>query len=57
MASRLGELLKNIEECREEMIVLATHSSMVDDRVVEASSKLDYLLNEYFSLTSKDSHY
>ncbi|RFU69969.1 aspartyl-phosphate phosphatase Spo0E family protein [Peribacillus saganii] len=57
MASELGQLLKNIEECREKMITLATHSSMADDKVVEASTKLDTLLNKYFTLTSKENLY
>ncbi|PLT33612.1 aspartyl-phosphate phosphatase Spo0E family protein [Bacillus sp. V5-8f] len=47
------QLLRNIEECRERMIDLASYSSMVDHQVVEASTELDKLINQYIYLTKK----
>lgn len=47
------QLLHSIEECREKMIDLASYSSMLDIRVIEASTKLDILINEYINLTKK----
>jgi hypothetical protein len=46
-------LKKDIENCREEMVQLALKTSMSDQRVIEASKKLDHLLNLYFKLSTK----
>lgn len=40
-------LLKQIERCREEMILLSQSYKMTDDIVIKSSKKLDTLLNEY----------
>ncbi|QED45993.1 aspartyl-phosphate phosphatase Spo0E family protein [Cytobacillus dafuensis] len=40
-------LLKDIEDCRKEMIKLASHSSLSDKQVLDMSKKLDQLLNLY----------
>ncbi|MDQ0220151.1 aspartyl-phosphate phosphatase Spo0E family protein [Peribacillus cavernae] len=47
------QLLRNIEECRERMIHLASYSTMDNHRVVEASTELDQLINQYLHLTKK----
>ncbi|MBM7649514.1 stage 0 sporulation regulatory protein [Bacillus ectoiniformans] len=39
-----------IENCRREMVVLAMQTSYSDSKVIEASTKLDHLLNEYENL-------
>jgi len=48
-------LRKDIENCRQEMIQLALHTSLSDQRVIDTSKKLDYLLNTYNKLSSKSS--
>jgi len=40
-------LLKTIEDYREELLYLASHSSLSNERVIEISQKLDNLLNKY----------
>ncbi|MBM7705000.1 aspartyl-phosphate phosphatase Spo0E family protein [Metabacillus iocasae] len=40
-------LLSEIEECRKSMITLADKTSLSSLEVVELSTKLDFLLNEY----------
>ena len=45
------QILDHIERYRQKMITLASRSSMVDTEVVEVSSKLDLLMNQYFHLT------
>ncbi|WP_084029038.1 aspartyl-phosphate phosphatase Spo0E family protein [Bacillus sp. J33] len=47
------ELLRAIEECRSEMVQLASATSYTNHRVVKASSKLDQLLNKYYTLAAK----
>ncbi|RFU61461.1 aspartyl-phosphate phosphatase Spo0E family protein [Bacillus sp. V59.32b] len=48
------QLLRNIEECRERMINLASYSSsMIDHKVIEASTELDMLINQYLHLSEK----
>ncbi|WP_264807268.1 aspartyl-phosphate phosphatase Spo0E family protein [Cytobacillus sp. NCCP-133] len=47
------ELLRAIEDCRSEMIQLAAANSYTNLRVVETSSKLDQLLNKYYTLSAK----
>ncbi|MFD9628530.1 Spo0E family sporulation regulatory protein-aspartic acid phosphatase [Peribacillus muralis] len=45
------QILDHIEQYRQKMMILASHSSMVDNEVVEVSSKLDILINQYLQLT------
>lgn len=40
-------LLKEIEQCREEMIALCSLYSMTSDVVIQSSVRLDDLLNQY----------
>ncbi|MCP3031714.1 aspartyl-phosphate phosphatase Spo0E family protein [Halobacillus sp. A1] len=47
------KLLKEIEECRNEMNRLAKSHSLTSERVVYVSAKLDFLLNEYETLKQK----
>lgn len=42
-----ASLLKKIEQCRAEMIMLSHSYRMTDDIVVQSSKKLDALLNQY----------
>lgn len=42
-----ASLLKQIEQCRAEMITLSYSYPMTDDVVVQSSKKLDDLLNQY----------
>ncbi|MGV2942314.1 aspartyl-phosphate phosphatase Spo0E family protein [Mesobacillus sp. LC4] len=46
-------LLKDIENCRKEMVELASKTSLSNQGVVDMSIKLDHLLNKYDHLTSK----
>lgn len=41
------DLLKNIEELRQEMIQLGLASSFLDERVIQLSDQLDQLLIKY----------
>lgn len=45
------QLLVEIEQCRREMISLASHSSFSNKKVVEISTKLDRLLNKYYDIS------
>ncbi|MFS0766901.1 MULTISPECIES: aspartyl-phosphate phosphatase Spo0E family protein [Peribacillus] len=45
------QILDHIEQYRQKMMFLASHSSMVDNEVVEVSSKLDSLIIQYIHLT------
>ncbi|PJN90736.1 aspartyl-phosphate phosphatase Spo0E family protein [Bacillus sp. mrc49] len=45
------QILDHIEQYRQKMMILASRSSMVDNEVVEVSSKLDILINQYLHLT------
>jgi|GEM_PF-6035530 len=40
-------LLKEIEQCREEMIALCSQYGMNADIVIQSSERLDDLLNQY----------
>ncbi|WP_083443537.1 aspartyl-phosphate phosphatase Spo0E family protein [Ornithinibacillus contaminans] len=40
-------LLQKIEQCRKELIALSVSHHLTSDVMVEASRKLDKLLNEY----------
>ncbi|MBM4765409.1 aspartyl-phosphate phosphatase Spo0E family protein [Bacillus sp. B15-48] len=44
---KLNILLKEIENCRKEMVNLASKYSLSHGEVIETSKKLDKLLNEY----------
>ncbi|MGG0414019.1 Spo0E family sporulation regulatory protein-aspartic acid phosphatase [Peribacillus simplex] len=45
------QILDHIEQYRQKMMLLASRSSMVDNEVVEVSSKLDSLIIQYIHLT------
>ncbi|MBN8203855.1 MULTISPECIES: Spo0E family sporulation regulatory protein-aspartic acid phosphatase [Bacillaceae] len=47
------ELLRDIEDCRSRMMQLAASASFTDHMVVDTSTKLDQLLNKYYTLTAK----
>ncbi|HWJ79024.1 MAG TPA: aspartyl-phosphate phosphatase Spo0E family protein [Niallia sp.] len=47
------KLLDDIEEYREMMIYLANSTSFSHPRVIDISTKLDHLLNNYEKITSK----
>ena len=46
------QLLKDIEEHREMMIYWANSTSFSHPKVIDISTKLDYLLNKYEQITS-----
>ncbi|MEI2357160.1 aspartyl-phosphate phosphatase Spo0E family protein [Mesobacillus zeae] len=46
----LNRLLEDIEKCRNEMVQLASHTPLSNQRVVDMSTKLDRLLNKYHSI-------
>lgn len=48
------DLLKDIESCRQEMVYLASHSSLSNQEVIRVSTKLDDLLNKYQTLQEKN---
>jgi hypothetical protein len=45
-------LKKDIESCREEMVQLASKTSLSDQRVIDASKRLDHLLNLYSKVST-----
>ncbi|MFZ3579141.1 Spo0E family sporulation regulatory protein-aspartic acid phosphatase [Virgibacillus sp. DJP39] len=45
-----SNLLKKIEQCREEMILLSCSHSFSSEIVIKCSEKLDSLLNAYHKL-------
>lgn len=47
------DLLKEIEYCRNEMVYLASQSSLSNENVIAVSTKLDDLLNKYDDITAK----
>ncbi|MBY0122843.1 aspartyl-phosphate phosphatase Spo0E family protein [Bacillus sp. S/N-304-OC-R1] len=47
------KLIKDIEDCRKEMIEMASYSSLTSPQVVDISKKLDKLLNLYEKRTKK----
>ncbi|WP_064091705.1 aspartyl-phosphate phosphatase Spo0E family protein [Rossellomorea aquimaris] len=47
MRGRVNDLLLQIEDCRRQMVELALRSSFADDQVVDLSTRLDDLLNQY----------
>ncbi|WP_139070041.1 aspartyl-phosphate phosphatase Spo0E family protein [Bacillus sp. FJAT-27225] len=53
MSIKLAKLAQDIETSRNEMVQLASNTSLTDRDVVEASIKLDSLLNTYHLLITK----
>jgi hypothetical protein len=47
------EMLQDIEKCRKEMVQLASRTSLSSHHVIEASTRLDSLLNKYNHLIKK----
>lgn len=47
----LHTLKKDIERCRQRMILLASSTSMLDSDVIKASTELDSLINLYQTQT------
>ncbi|WP_077247476.1 aspartyl-phosphate phosphatase Spo0E family protein [Pseudobacillus wudalianchiensis] len=45
-----AELLEEIEVCRHNMVMLAMETSFSDKKVVEISTRLDQLLNQFEEL-------
>jgi hypothetical protein len=52
MGGQLHGLVEEIENCRQEMVRLATETSIRNKQVIETSTRLDLLLNKYYSLTA-----
>ncbi|PLR95498.1 aspartyl-phosphate phosphatase Spo0E family protein [Bacillus sp. T33-2] len=48
-----NSLLRDIENCRKQMVELASLTSLSNEQVLKASTKLDHLLNRYHGLSSK----
>lgn len=53
MGLQRPKLLEEIENCRHEMVRLASETSLLHPRVIAASKKLDVLLYQYHTLDSK----
>jgi hypothetical protein len=53
MGVKLQGLLEEIENARGEMVRIASDSSLGNHRVIEASMRLDFLINKYFSLMGR----
>ncbi|WP_155922313.1 aspartyl-phosphate phosphatase Spo0E family protein [Bacillus sp. EB01] len=53
MNYQLTKLAQDIEMSRKEMVKLASNTPLTDRNVVEASAKLDNLLNTYHLLIAK----
>lgn len=51
----LEKIMKQIEELRAEMMLLAKDRELTDPEVVAASKMLDAVLNEYYRLLQKKS--
>ncbi|WP_230980978.1 aspartyl-phosphate phosphatase Spo0E family protein [Rossellomorea arthrocnemi] len=47
MRRRMNDLLFQIEDCRRQMVELASESSFANEQVVDLSTRLDDLLNQY----------
>jgi len=47
---KMQEIIANIEEKRKEMIEIALKSSFNNEKVIQASDKLDQLLNQFEAL-------
>ena len=46
----VAELLEEIEDCRNNMVMLAMETSFSNQKVVEISTRLDQLLNQFEEL-------
>lgn len=53
MHCQLSQLAREIETSRREMVQLASKASFTDRNVIEASTKLDSLLNTYHFMINK----
>jgi Spo0E like sporulation regulatory protein len=53
MSYQLTKLAQDIEMSRKEMVKLASNTPLTDQNVVEASAKLDNLLNTYHLMITK----
>jgi Spo0E like sporulation regulatory protein len=53
MGGQLHGLVEEIENCRQEMVRLATETSIRNKQVIETSTRLDLLLNNYYSMTAR----
>jgi hypothetical protein len=53
MNNYLQILLRHIEKCRKDMILIASETSLKNEEVVKLSKELDDLLNKYHFLTTK----
>ncbi|WP_082306762.1 aspartyl-phosphate phosphatase Spo0E family protein [Bacillus sp. FJAT-27245] len=53
MHGHLSQLAREIETSRREMVQLASNSALTDRTVLEASTKLDSLLNTYHLMMNK----
>jgi hypothetical protein len=51
---QLDGLLKEIENCRQKMVRLASETSVANLHVIKISVRLDSLLNKYNVLKSRD---
>jgi hypothetical protein len=49
----LYKINEDIENCREEMVRLASKTSLANSLVIETSKRLDSLLNKYHLLNQK----
>ncbi|AIE58688.1 aspartyl-phosphate phosphatase Spo0E family protein [Bacillus methanolicus] len=47
-------LLEDIENYRRKMVKLASHYSFTNQQVIEISTELDKLLNQYYLLTVRN---
>ncbi|UQD50789.1 aspartyl-phosphate phosphatase Spo0E family protein [Bacillus methanolicus] len=47
-------LLEDIENYRRKMVQLASHYSFTNQQVIEISTELDKLLNQYYLLTVRN---
>jgi len=52
----VGNLLKEIEQCRREMIKLSNNHGLTSDVVVQSSQRLDELINQYLKKLQVDHH-
>lgn len=56
MDIQLFKLNKDIENCREEMVRMASETSFANSLVIETSMRLDSLLNKYHLLKNSCEH-
>ncbi|MFZ7946958.1 MULTISPECIES: aspartyl-phosphate phosphatase Spo0E family protein [Bacillaceae] len=46
MSAEFRDLMKEIENCRDKMVQLASETSLSNHQVIETSKRLDHLLNQ-----------